>query len=236
MVCPLPPRSKCRSIQLAILFAALSTVSLFAAPARAGDFEDGCKAYTAKDYPSAKTSFEKVVAAFPRFALGHYYLGNVLLSSGQVAKAKLEYQNCLSSRPDATTAKYCETVLAKLGTATVASGTPSSTAAASGSAAAMVAAVGGDPIQTEAENAAEARKKAVMDKANKEIREVRADFQNRLDRGDVMVPTNSKYHINADGQMVHHYTPFHRGIVEAECEEICDRIRYLAEQQCKFIK
>lgn len=235
MVCPLPPRSKSRNNRFATLLAALSTVSLFAAPAMAGDFEDGCKAYTAKDYPSAKASFEKVVAAFPRFALGHYYLGNVLLSSGQVAKAKLEYQSCLSSRPDATTAKYCETVLTKLGTATVATGTPS-TAAASGSASTMVAAVGGDPIQTEAENAAEAKKKAVMDKANQEIREVRADFQNRLDRGDVLVPTNSKYHVNADGHVVHHYTPYHRGIVEAECEEICDRIRYMAEQQCKFIK
>ncbi|MBA4078090.1 MAG: hypothetical protein C0508_23885, partial [Cyanobacteria bacterium PR.023] len=44
--------------------AALSILSLFAAPAFAGDFEDGCKSYNAKDYRSAKVSFEKVVAVY----------------------------------------------------------------------------------------------------------------------------------------------------------------------------
>ena len=223
--------------------AALSVLSLFAAPAFAGDFEDGCKSYNAKDYRSAKASFEKVVAAYPKFALGHYYLGNVLLSSGQVAKAKVEYQNCLNGKPDPTTAKYCQAVLAKLGTATAASGAVNGVASisgsggsTSGSGSTMVAAFSGTPIQTPAENAAEERKKAIMDKAEKEIRALRADCQSRLDRGDVNVSTNNRYHIGPDGSVVHHYTPETRAIVEGECEAQCDHIRYMAEQQCKFIK
>ena len=225
------------TLSVAAILAALSVSSLFATPAIAGDFEDGCKAYSTKDYRSAKTSFEKVVSAYPKFALGHYYLANVLLSSGQVAKAKLEYQNCLNGNPDATTSKYCQAVLAKLGTATVATGSASSAgSAAFGSGSTMVAAVSGSPIQEAAENAAEERKKVIMDKAEKEIRELRADCQRRLDNGDVNVSTNARYHIGPDGNMVHHYRPETRAIVEGECEAQCDRIRYMAEQQCKFIK
>lgn len=220
--------------------AALSTLSLFARPAFAGDFEDGCKSYSAKDYRSAKASFEKVVSAYPKFALGHYYLGNVLLSSGQVAKAKVEYQNCLNGNPDATTAKYCQGVLAKLGTATVATGSASSAGSAvsgaSGSGSTMVGVVSGTPIQEAAENAAEERKKVVMDKAENEIRALRAEYQNRLDRGNVNVAATNKYHVGADGSIVYHYTPENRAIVEGECEAQCDQIRYMAEQQCKFIK
>ncbi len=236
MVCPLPPRSKCRSIQLATLLAALLTVSLFATPAMAGDFEDGCKAYTAKDYRSAKTSFERVVAAFPRFALGHYYLGNVLLSSGQVAKAKLEYQSCLSSNPDATTAKYCQGVLAKLGTATVATGLPSSAGTSAGSGATMVAAVAGEGLQTEAENAAEVKKKAVMDKAEKEMRAYRAEWTRRLEFGEVVGYSANCRILKHDGTTVWGYHDNVQAMADRECEEVCDRIRYMAEQQCKFIK
>ncbi len=219
--------------------AALSILLLFAAPAFAGDFEDGCKSYNAKDYRSAKASFEKVVSVYPKFALGHYYLGNVLLSSGQVAKAKVEYQNCLNGKPDPTTAKYCQAVLAKLGTASAATGVASisgSGTSASASGSTMVAAFSGTPIQPAPENAAEEKKKAIMDKAEKEIRALRADCQSRLDRGDVNVSTNNRYHIGPDGSVVHHYTPETRALVEGECEAQCDHIRYMAEQQCKFIK
>jgi len=219
--------------------AVLSILLLSAAPAFASDFEDGCKSYNAKDYRSAKVSFERVVSAYPKFALGHYYLGNVLLSSGQVAKAKVEYQNCLNGNPDPTTAKYCQAVLAKLGTATTATGVASisgSSTSASGSGSTMVAAFSGTPIQPASENAAEEKKKAIMDKAEKEIRALRADCQSRLDRGDVNVSTNNRYHIGPDGSVVHHYNPETRAIVEGECEAQCDHIRYMAEQQCKFIK
>jgi hypothetical protein len=223
----------------ASVLAALSMLLLFAAPAFAGDFEDGCKSYTSKDYRSAKVSFEKVVSVYPKFALGHYYLGNVLLSSGQVAKAKVEYQICLNGKPDPTTAKYCQAVLAKLGTAGAATGVASISGtgtSASGSGSTMVAAFSGSPIQPAPENAAEEKKKAIMDKAEKEIRALRADCQSRLDRGDVNVSTNNRYHIGPDGSVVHHYTPETRAIVEGECEAQCDHIRYMAEQQCKFIK
>ncbi len=225
------------TLSVAAIVAALTVSPFLAAPAFAGDFEDGCKAYSARDYRTAKVSFEKVLSVYPRFALGHYYLGNVLLSSGQVAKAKLEYQNCLNGNPDATTAKYCRAVLEKLGTATAATGVASTAGSgASGSGSSMVAAVGGSPIQEAAENAAEERKKVIMDKAEKEIRALRAEYQNRLDRGDVLVAASNTYHVDAEGRVVHHYTPENRAIVESECEVQCDQIRYMAEQQCKFIK
>lgn len=221
--------------------AVLTVLSLFAAPAFAGDFEDGCKSYNAKDYRGAKASFEKVVAAYPKFALGHYYLGNVLLSSGQVAKAKVEYQNCLNGKPDPTTAKYCQAVLAKLGTATAASAAVNGVASGSGgstsgSGSTMVAALGGDPIQTEAESAAEEKKQAVMAKAEKEIRAYRAEWNRRLEAGEIVGYAASGRLIKHDGTIVWDYHDSVRAVAEKECEEVCDRMRYMAEQQCKFIK
>jgi tetratricopeptide (TPR) repeat protein len=102
----------------------LATIAIPAA--QAGDFEVGCKLYTAKDYKGAKASFEKVVKAYPNFALAHYYLGNILMSSGQSAQAKQEYQLCLDGHPDATTAGYCQTILGKLGSARSGSGSSGS--------------------------------------------------------------------------------------------------------------
>jgi tetratricopeptide (TPR) repeat protein len=219
--------------------AALSIVSLFAAPVFAGDFEDGCKSYTAKDYRSAKISFEKVVSVYPKFALGHYYLGNVLLSSGQVAKAKVEYQNCLNGNPDPTTAKYCQAVLAKLGTASAATGIASasgSSSSSTGSGSTMVAAVGGAPIQTDAESAAEEKKKEIMAKAEKEIRAYRAEWNRRLEAGEIVGYPACGRLIKHDGTMVWDYHDSVRAIAEKECEDVCDHMRYMAEQQCKFIK
>ncbi len=224
-------------------FAALSMLLLFAAPAFAGDFEDGCKSYNAKDYRSARASFEKVVSVYPKFALGHYYLGNVLLSSGQVAKAKVEYQNCLNGNPDQTTAKYCQAVLAKLGAASAATGVASASASASGSnsssagsGSTMVAALGGAPIQTDAESAAEEKKQAIMAKAEKEIRAYRAEWNRRLEAGEIVGYPACGRLIKHDGTMVWDYHDSVRAIAEKECEDVCDQMRYMAEQQCKFIK
>jgi tetratricopeptide (TPR) repeat protein len=219
--------------------AALSILSLFAAPAFAGDFEDGCKSYNAKDYRSAKVSFEKVVSVYPKFALGHYYLGNVLLSTGQVAKAKVEYQNCLNGKPDPTTAKYCQAVLAKLGTASAATGVasaPASSNSSTNSGSTMVAALGGAPIQTDAESAAEEKKQAVMAKAEKEIRAYRAEWKRRLEAGEIVGYAASGRLIKHDGTVVWDYHDSVLAVAEKECEEVCDRMRYMAEQQCKFIK
>jgi len=219
--------------------AALSILLLFAAPAFAGDFEDGCKSYNAKDYRSPKVSFEKVVSLYPKFALGHYYLGNVLLSSGQVAKAKVDYQNCLNGNPDPTTAKYCQAVLAKLGTASAATGVASasgSSSSSTGSGSTMVAAFGGAPIQTDAESAAEEKKQAVMAKAEKEIRAYRAEWKRRLEAGEIVGYAASGRLIKHDGSVVWDYHDSVLAVAEKECEEVCDRMRYMAEQQCKFIK
>ncbi len=219
--------------------AIVSMLLLFAAPAFAGDFEDGCKSYTSKDYRSAKVSFEKVVSVYPKFALGHYYLGNVLLSSGQVAKAKVEYQNCLNGKPDPTTAKYCQEVLAKLGTASAATGSASasgSSSSSTGSGSTMVAALGGAPIQTDAECAAEEKKQAVMAKAEKEIRAYRAEWNRRLEAGEIVGYPACGRLIKHDGTMVWDYHDSVRAIAEKECEDVCDHLRYMAEQQCKFIK
>ena len=228
------------TLALAAVSAALSVSFLFATPVSAGDFEDGCKAYSTKDYRSAKVSFEKVLSVYPKFALGHYDLGNVLLSSGQVAKAKVEYQNCLNGNPDPTTAKYCQAVLAKLGPATAATGVASTSGSglsAGGSGSTMVAAaVAGTPIQDDAESAAEEKKRAIMSKAEKEIRAYRAEWNHRLDAGELLGYSANGRILRPDGSVAWNYHDAVRAVADKECEVECDQMRYLAEQQCKFIK
>jgi tetratricopeptide (TPR) repeat protein len=227
------------TLSVAAIVALLSVSPLLATPAFAGDFEDGCKAYSAKDYRSAKVSFEKVLSAYPKFALGHYYLANVLLSSGQVAKAKLEYQNCLNGNPDATTANYCRAVLEKLGTATAATGVASisgSGTSASGSGSTMVAAVAGSPIPADAESAAEAKKGAIMSQAEKEIRAYRAEWNRRLEAGELVGYSSNGQIVKPDGSVAWDYPDSVRALAEKECEVECDQLRYMAEQRCKFIK
>ena len=172
---------------------------------------------------------------------GYHYADTteVFTSRYKVAKAKVEYQNCLNGNPDPTTAKYCQAVLAKLGAASAATGVasiPGSGTSASGSGSTMVAALGGDPLQTEAESAAEEKKQAIMSKAEKEIRAYRAEWNRRLEAGEIVGYPACGRLIKPDGTMVWDYHDSVRAIAEKQCEEVCDHMRYMAEQQCKFIK
>jgi len=81
----------------------------------AGEFERGCQLYNLKDYKQARTNFEKAAKEFPNNWAVHYYLANTYLASDQASNARREYETCLKCNPNATTAKYCQDVIAKLG-------------------------------------------------------------------------------------------------------------------------
>lgn len=219
---------------LAITLTLLTTIAI--EPAQAGDFETGCKLYTAKDYKGAKVSFEKVVKAYPNFALAHYYLGNILMSSGQSGQAKQEYQLCLDGHPDATTAGYCQTILGKLGSAR--SGSSSSTSAGSASAAnAAPAAATASSDGAEGGQSGEAakRKKLIMDKANHEIAALSAECKERMEKGNGSGETTHKY-IKPDGSVIYDLDPETRAAIQKEYDQKIEKIREMAEYQCKFIK
>jgi tetratricopeptide (TPR) repeat protein len=218
---------------------ALNLAALVTAPpAQAGDFEVGCKLYTAKDYKGAKASFEKVVKAYPNFALAHYYLGNILMSSGQSAQAKQEYQLCLDAHPDATTAGYCQTILGKLGSArsgsTGSSGSSSSSASSTQAAAPAAAANRLEPTGGQSGEAAK-RKKLIMDKANQEIAELRAECKERMEKGQWQRRNHSQIH-KPDGSVIYDLDPETSAAVQKEYDQKIEKIREMAEYQCKFIK
>ncbi|CAN5423450.1 hypothetical protein BH11CYA1_BH11CYA1_09330 [soil metagenome] len=216
------------------LVAALTLVSLSAAPAAlAGDFEVGCKLYAAKDYKGAKASFEKVIQAYPKFALAHYYLGNILMSSGQSAQAKQEYQACLDSKPDVTTAGYCQTILGKLGSAR----SGSASGASSSSAEASPAAIPSASAASSGDNSGEVarRKKLIMDKAKQEIAELNAECKERMEKGNGSGETTHRY-TRADGSVFYDLDPETRAAIKKDYDQKIDKIQEMAEYQCKFIK
>lgn len=211
------------------LAATLTLLAVIAIPAvQAGDFETGCQQYTAKDYKGAKVSFEKVIKAYPNFALAHYYLGNILMSSGQSAQAKQEYQACLDAHPDATTAGYCQTILGKLGSAR--SGSSSSAPSSAATAAATASA----PADSGSGEAAK-RKKLIMDKANQEIAELQNECKERMEKGNGSGETTHKY-IKPDGSVIYDLDPETRAAIQKDYNQKIDKVREMAEYQCKFIK
>jgi TolA-binding protein len=215
------------------------TLALFIAapPAQAGDFEVGCRQYAAKDYKGAKITFEKVAKAYPNFAQAHYYLGNILMSSGQSAQAKQEYQACLDAHPDATTAGYCQTILGKLGSARSGSGSSGSASSSSSGAAsspAVSASSDGGADSGQSSDAAR-RKKIIMDKANQEIAELRAQCKERMEKGNGSGETTHKY-VKPDGTVFYDLDPETRAAVQKEYDQKIEKIREMAEYQCKFIR
>lgn len=220
----------------ALTLGALNLAALVVAPpAQAGDFEVGCKQYAAKDYKGAKVSFEKVVKAYPNFAQAHYYLGNILMSGGQSAQAKQEYQACLDAHPDATTAGYCQTILGKLGSAR--SGSSSSSASGSSSASSSPAVSASSDAGADSGQSSDAarRKKIIMDKANQEIAELRAECKERMEKGNGSGETTHKY-VKPDGTVFYDLDPETRAAVQKEYDQKIEKIREMAEYQCKFIK
>ncbi|MDQ5935533.1 MAG: Tetratricopeptide repeat protein [Cyanobacteriota bacterium erpe_2018_sw_21hr_WHONDRS-SW48-000092_B_bin.40] len=219
----------------ALTLGALNLAALVAAPpAQAGDFEVGCKQYAAKDYKGAKVSFEKVVKAYPNFAQAHYYLGNILMSSGQSAQAKQEYQACLDAHPDATTAGYCQTILGKLGSPRSGS-TGSSSSSSSASSTPAVSASSNAGADSGQSSDAARRKKIIMDKANQEIAELRAECKERMEKGNGSGETTHKY-VKPDGTVFYDLDPETRAAVQKEYDQKIEKIREMAEYQCKFIK
>jgi hypothetical protein len=74
-----------------------------------------------------------------------------------------------------------------------------------------------------------------MDKANQEIAELRAECKERMEKGNGSGETTHKY-VRADGTVFYDLDPETRAAVQKEYDQKIEKIREMAEYQCKFIK
>lgn len=217
-------------------------------PALADDFADGVTLYNIKHYKNAELSFKKALSANPANAATHYYLGMTYMNCGKSALAKQEFQTCLNLRPDATTTQYCQSLLARLsgavparpavgpqGAAAVSRSSGSSSSAVSASSGSSSAAAA-SPAGGNAHDADVAlRKQRIMDKANKEIAELREELEQRMSNG-ANVGESTHYYVKEDGTTIYDFSPEKRAEIRKEYEDKIEKIRELAEYQCKFVK
>lgn len=232
---------------------ASTLVLLLAAPAFADDFADGCTLYGIKHYKNAELSFKKALAANPASAPTHYYLGMCYMNTGKTAQAKQEFQTCLNLRPDPTTTQYCQSLLTRLSGAapggavrasapaaaatsgarpSATSSVSSASSAASASSTAASASAGGNAHDIEVEK----RKKQIMDKANQEIAEIRAEYAERLEKGMTTGKATHIYYRDDGGPAIVDMDPETRAAIKKEGEDKVEKIREMAEYQCKFVK
>lgn len=218
----------------------------FSLPALAGDFEDGCTLYSIKHYKNAELSFKKALDANPSHAPTHYYLGMIYLNGGKTAQAKKEFQTCLNLRPDATTTQYCQSILARLNGANASRPVAAPAAAQSSRPAAAVTYSGspshGSPAASsaplgDAGHAAEVekRRKQILDKAERDVAEVRADYEARLSQGTNYKDATHMY-VKEDGTTIYDMSPEVRAAIKQECEAKVEKIREMADYQLKFVK
>lgn len=213
------------------------SVLAFNQMAQAGEFEEACKLYAAKDYKGSRVSFERLVKSGAvtgqRGALSHYYLANIYMTAGQSSLARQEYQACLNAHPDPTTAGYCQGILAKLGggssSSSISAGSSSSSASSAESS--QVAGVPGQDRETELYK----RKKVILDKAEREVAEVKAEYKERLDKGIERGEVTHRY-IKEDGSVIYDQDPATRAAIQKECDEKVAKIREMAQYQLKFLK
>jgi hypothetical protein len=204
--------------------------------AQAGEFEEACKLYAAKDYKGSRVSFERLVKSGAvtgqRNALSHYYLANIYMTAGQSSQARQEYQACLNAHPDPTTAGYCQSILAKLGGGSSSSSIASSSSAtASSGGSSQVGGVSGQDRETELYK----RKKVILDKAEREVAEVKTEYKERLDKGIERGDVTHRY-IKEDGSVIYDQDPATRAAIQKECDEKVAKIREMAQYQLKFLK
>ena len=216
-------------------------VAMFRIPsAYAGDFELGCERYNAKDYQQARLSFEKAVKAFPQNWLVHYYLANTYLSCKQTSSAKREYEACLSCKPNATTAKFCQDVLMKLGGTATSSTAPELSTADSenkesgnsdkssvkaDSRAAVHEAAGQAIIAAE-----QAKAEEILRKARAECQAIRAEAKEKIANGHL---TGNQWYVRKDGSQFVDLLDEEKEAITREAEERCDAIMKIAESRAK---
>jgi Tfp pilus assembly protein PilF len=222
------------SVTLAIALTAYCSYA-----AHAGDFEQGCERYNAKDYPQARLSFEKAVKAFPQNWLVHYYLANTYLSCKQTSSAKREYEACLACQPNAATAKYCQGVLAKLGgasaaTATPELSTPDSEKAESDPAKASAPANNRAAVHEAASQAIiaadQAKAEDILRKAQAECKAIRAEAKEKIANGK---NTGNQWYIRKDGSQYVDLDEEQKEAITKEAEDRCEHIMKTAESRAK---
>ena len=94
----------------------------------------------------------------------------------------------------------------------------------------------GVKLRHKIKSADEEKTRAIMSKAEKEISAYRAEWNRRLDAGELLGYSANGRILRPDGSVAWNYHDAVRAVADKECEVECDQMRYLAEQQCKFIK
>lgn len=238
-----------------VVMAALSASSVIClSPAHAADFEQGCEFYKAKNYSQARASFEKAVKLFPNNWLVHYYLANTYLLSSQSASAAREYQACLNCKPHATTAKYCQDALLKLGVTPVAvnDSSLSTDSPEAPPAGALPAASGSqgkkDPVAAETKSDASetkpaksdvkeaasqaiiaadnARAEEILKRAREECKAIRAEAKERIANGK---ETGNQWYRRPDGTRFIDLRQEEKDAINKEAEDRCEDIMHTAE-------
>jgi tetratricopeptide (TPR) repeat protein len=216
--------------------------ALFRIPsAYAGDFELGCEQYNAKDYQQARLSFEKAVKTFPQNWLVHYYLANTYLSCKQTSSAKREYEACLSCKPNAATAKYCQDVLMKLGGSTSTSAaapelsTPDPENKVSSNSDKTSSKPDGRAAVHEAASQAiieadQAKADEILKKARTECQAIRAEAKDKIANGK---HTGNQWYYRKDGTMFIDLLDEEKEAITKEAEERCEAIMRTAESRAK---
>ncbi len=214
---------------------AASALCLFSyTPVLAADFEQGCQYYQSKNYASARTSFEKAVQVYPNNWLVRYYLANTYLALGQQKNAKREYEQCLTSNPNAATAKFCQDVLMKIGgqapaPALIAVGPDN--AATEG---AVLVKDSGLEVKDKETLDKEAQLAAAMAKAEAQCSAIRAEAKDKINNGHIH--GNQWYRNISDGTLFVDLRDEEKDAISAEAEGRCNQVMHLVERQTQHLR
>ncbi len=215
------------------LLAATALCMFSHTPALAADFEQGCQYYQSKNYASARASFEKAVQIYPNNWLVRYYMANTYLALGQQKSAKREYEQCLTSNPNAATAKFCQDALMKIG-----GQSPAPALVAVGPAdAATEGAVLANPgleVKDKATLDKEAQLAVAMAKAEAQCAAIRAEAKEKLSNGHI---TGNQWYISSsDLTLSVDLRPEEKEAITAEAEERCNQVMHLVERQTQHLR
>jgi hypothetical protein len=219
----------------------LLTGIIFSAPCFAGDFEDGCQFYNAKNYSSARSCFERAAKQYPANWLVQYYLANTLLVSGQKSMARQAYEKCLGGKPDAQIAKYCRDALVKLG----ASGEVAAVSNTDGPALIDESEVGSDTtsksktsgttssavsVRDAVQTSEQAHAAIVMRRAEEECAKIRAEAREKIKTG------GNTWFIDEHGKTFVDWEDEQKHEINDEAEKRCAAIMDHAERSVAHVK
>lgn len=192
---------------------ALFILAIAIVPAFADDpYGQGCQLYKNGNYSAALNDFLRAEAAYPRNPVVHYQLANTYLQLHRRSEAKEEYSRCLSLRPDATTASYCQKMMDYLSGGGSSSNTPARAAISKG--ASDVPPPINDPLAS--------RKEEIMRKAQEEANAIRADADRQI--REMSDNTNQRIYNVQTGELATGISTAQSEQIKSEAEEKANRI------------